>query len=178
MDFPGNVLPPLFIHSCGRYSNIWVRNAISSSAPATATDRSPNNANLSYFCPIWLPHPYMIRRAFCPNGSVVAGNIDIGVYSPGGTRLFSTGSTAQAGTSTMQYINLDAYLMPGSYYLAIAISSTSAMLSGGLPSNYVMKIGGWLQHSGFPLPASATFASYASSSFFPLFGVTMTPSGF
>lgn len=65
------------------------------------------------------------------NGTVVAGNVDLGIYRSDGSTLTlvaSTGATALSGNDAIQTINLTAAytLLPGiDYYFALVCSSAS-----------------------------------------------------
>jgi hypothetical protein len=53
------------------------------------------------------------------NGATASGNMDVGIYDYAGTRLVSSGSTAQSGTSAFQDFDItDTLLGPGIFYLA------------------------------------------------------------
>ena len=99
------------------------------------------------------------------NGSTASGNIDVGIYDLGGAKLVSIGSTAQAGTSAYQVFDItDTTLYPGQYYMAVAMDGTTGTLVRWSPGaqecrNLAMQ----QMASAFPLPATATFASVASS---------------
>lgn len=129
-------------------------------------------ANRAIFTPVTLPCPFTVRSVWSYNGSSVAGNIDIGVYSLDGALILSSGSTAQSGTSAPQIISVtEKTLVPGSYYLAMACSSVSATVqrhgygvAGGI-------VAGLLQAAtNMPLANSPTFARIATSSSF-IYGV-------
>lgn len=135
-------------------------------------------ANLAMLVPFSLAYRVTVHRMWMFNGSSVAGNIDIGVYDTSGTRLGSTGSTAQSGTSVPQNVNsTDFDIGPGVFYMALACSSTSANIfaasasTGGEPilaSMGLVKVA-----SSFPLPSSLTFEAWGTTGFrVPLFGLS------
>ncbi len=132
-------------------------------------------ANLAIYVPFCLSEEITVTHLWTANGTGVAGNIDIGIYSQGGARLCSTGSTAQSGTSTVQAIALGTpYLLgAGEFYLALAASSTSALFLSGTPvTSNRGKIAGFAeQTSALPLPQPATFAAYTRT-YIPLFGLS------
>jgi hypothetical protein len=180
MDFPVNVLPPLFISTAGRYCPSRTRYALSSSGAFQNDTGSPSSANMAQFIPLFIPFQYNMRRAFYMVGSSAGtANCDIGVYSREGARLFSTGSFALSGSTAddIKYITLNGLLQPGSYFLGISFSSTLASYFSSAAGAATNRISGIYQMaSAFPLPDQATFATWAESSI-PLFGITMTPSG-
>lgn len=167
---PGGMPDPFTISSACRncFGNILMTN---SSASTFASAVWPS-ANLAMFFPFVITRRRNYVRAMVANGATVAGNVDIGIYALDGTRLFSTGSTAQAGTSQAQTITVDWTLDPGIYHLALALSSATATVIRSSPDLQDLRLGGAKQMaSAMPLPASATFANFANG-FFPLFGIS------
>lgn len=143
----------------------WAATSVQSAPASSAVTTVANEAR--YF-PLRLSAPFLIVKFWWINGTSVAGNIDAGIYSASGTRLTSIGSTAQSGTSTVQSVALGTpyLLMPDFYYLAWCASSTSATMFmtlgiGGQPD--ARRVGMYTQTSGFPLPATATFASASTA---------------
>lgn len=143
-------------------------------------------ANAAIYIPFALPFPYTVRRLFWCNGTTASLNFDIGLYTDGGTRLVSAGSTAQSGTSVPQYPSmangsLPIQLSPGIlYYLAFTASATTSARAYGSAS--FTAVGGRMagckwQTSALPLPATAAFATFAGTCW-PLIGFTRTASGF
>lgn len=135
-------------------------------------------ANLAMYVPFKLSTPFPVRRIFLVNGSAVNGNIDLGVYSMFGSRVFSTGSVAQAGSSLPQFVSVDRLLRPGSYYMAMAISSATARVEAVTTTAARARMIGMLEEVVFPLPAVMTPASFATLLQYPLMGLTQTASGF
>jgi hypothetical protein len=163
-DRPGEItISPWSYQSLG--PALWVMNQVT---PAT------NNfvtANLAVFVPFWVPEPVVIYKMGWGNGAAVAGNIDVGIYDEAATRLVSSGTTAQSGTATLQVVDVaDTTLARGRYYLAMA-SDTSGITQkvlAALPAAGIPQSLGLLQQAAaFVLPATATFAKYASA-FIPL----------
>ena len=123
-------------------------------------------ANLAYFFPIVVPADGTIRRVFWANGGTAAGNVDCGVYNSAGTLIISSGSTAQSGTTTLQFVDVaDTAITAGAHYIALAMSlTTSTMLrfKGTMLTLTTLRAHGVLQQaSALPLPATATFATHA-----------------
>lgn len=117
-------------------------------------------ANRAIFCPVVLPYGYRVRQLAIWNHSVVSGNVDVGIYDEAGGRIVSTGSTAQSGTSTMQFFDItDTDLRPGIFYLAMAMDNTT----GGVGKNtwgylrHAIAAGLRSQDSAFPLPSTASW---------------------
>lgn len=129
-------------------------------------------ANRALFVPFVIHEPFVVQKMAVYNATTAAGNVDIGIYTEDGTLLVSSGSTAMAGTSTQQTFSISKTLAPGRYYMAIAFSSTSAILRASTTSLASTQLSGVLQMaSAFPLPATATFA-VAASAYIPAFGLS------
>lgn len=144
-----------------------------SAAKLTPGSATYPSANMAVFMPFAIAGPYLVRKVYWANGTAVAGNVDVGVYSWDGTRLFSAGSTAQAGTTAIQSVDITDYLLtPGSYYLALACSSLAATFFRISPGTSMVQSWGMAnQAAALPLPATATFAT-AAQPFVALFGIT------
>src|SRR5574343_386960 len=72
--------------------------AVQASALASATWSSANRA---LYSPFRLGCTINVTDMFVANGSTASGNLDLGIYDERGTRLVSSGSTAQSGTSVI-----------------------------------------------------------------------------
>jgi hypothetical protein len=140
----------------------------------TAPTDSPWPAvSRAYFLPFVLYRPVTARSMFILNGTVVSGNIDMGIADHTGRLIVNTGSTAQAGTSDVQEISFASptQLGPGYYFMAITIDNTTARVYRRTLGGPEQEAAGEYQDSGeFPLPSQATFGSI-SSSYIPLMGV-------
>lgn len=151
----------------GYYSN-------TTSAPASAT--SPT-ANQAIYVPIVVTTTATFTRGFWWNGSAPGGNTCVGLYTPDGTRQATTGSVASSGASAIQSAAFAASYVatPGIYYMAIQFSAATVNGTSGYgPSLLFRMIGLYTQAVGsFPLPASATFATWTSF-LLPHFGITQT----
>lgn len=118
-------------------------------------------ANRAVYVPVRIPDTITVVKMFCHNGATVSGNVDLGIYTSGGTRLVSTGSTAQAGASIVQEFDItDTTLTPGLYYMALAADNATATF---IRLAFTVEVGNALgilgQETAFPLPASATFGA-------------------
>lgn len=175
----GHVVPQ-FVTSWGSNSaglNVARRNGIGN--PGTITWV----ANLAVFIPFILPWPYPVRRVVWSNGSTVTTtNCDFGFYSADGTRIFSTGSTTQAGASAPQYVDVtDFVLSPGTYYMAFNCDNTTNRARGSTAATTViLREAGVLQQAvgAVALPATMASAVAATQALYPLIGFTRTTSGF
>lgn len=174
-DWSSNTpIVPTFIHSWSAYMGGAQRAVSNPGAPAALTW----TANAAIYIPLNLPWPYYVARGFWYNGSTVSGNADFGIYSVGGAKLFTAGSTAAAGATGPQYVTVGMLLSPGRYFLAYAQSGTTAVAEGvaiTAPNGRIMGL--YQQAAALPLPSSATFAQYAAVGL-PLIGITNRASGF
>lgn len=139
-------------------------------------------ANQAVYMPMSLPWPYPVRRVFWINGSTnTTTNIDFGIYTPSGKLIYSTGSTAMGTVSVPQFVTpTTPFILPaGSYYFAWTCDNTASRAFGNVVTTAAIgAMSGLLsQASAFPLPASATFATYVTPGIV-VCGVTRTPSGF
>ncbi len=169
MDFPGALLhkPVLSSGSAEAVSNI------SLAASTGVTSAAWPVANLGIFVPFTLRSPYLVRRLWWVNGASVAGTTDMGVYTQGGARLVSAGPQTQAGTSQVQTFTPTAVLLdPGSYYMALSASSTSATYLRwvALTARLLQMWGVAQQGSVATLPDPFTLAAIGST-YLPLFGI-------
>jgi hypothetical protein len=125
-----------------------------------------NAANDAWYVPFRIHEPFTVRAAGWHNGSTASGNVDIGIYSENGTRIWSSGSTAQSGTSVVQIVTPTAFtLPPGRYFLAIAADGTTGTFKVINQQERARLAGTRTQTSAFPLPSSATFAATSSTKF-------------
>lgn len=132
---------------------------------------------LVIFVPFWVPEPFLATKMFWGVGAA-AGNIDAGIYNTDQTRVLSCGTTAAAGSSVLQSVDItDTTLARGTYYLAMVCDtvttltvSKSSAANSGIPQGL-----GLLQQASVTLPLStgaspATFAKYTQA-YIPLIGV-------
>jgi hypothetical protein len=144
--------------------------ALATAAPASVAQAT---ANLARAYPFVLTEPTLIRKLWWYNGSTASGNIDCGVYTEGGGRLFSTGATAQGTISVIQEVDITDFLLGrGRYYLAISCSSATATLFSNVLSVQLSKMLGWKQMAtAHPLPTTFTDAAF-SAAIQPIFGLS------
>lgn len=114
---------------------------------------------------------------FVANGATVSGNFDISVYNESFAELFSTGSTAQSGTSANQSVAQTFTLPPGLYYCNLAFDNTTATVqaktaaAAATPASH-----GFVQmSSAFPLPSTFVPELYGTTTV-PLFGISQKAS--
>lgn len=141
------------------------------STPASAAYPNANDALLT---PLYLEQFSTIKRLFVLNGAVVSGNIDIGIYTQGGAKIVSSGSTVQSGTSSNQIYDVTNFsLGPGRYYLAMALDNvTGRIVRAGLSTNAVKLMGMARMTSAFPLPNQITFMPMTSG-YLPVMGIEL-----
>lgn len=120
------------------------------------------SANLAIAYPISLGVATRVRKFGWLNGGTASGNIDVGLYTAAGTRIASTGSTAQAGTNTIQHIDVSDFdLAPGLYYLAMAMDNTTGtnQAMATWTTAVARMVGVVEMASAFPLPTTFTPAT-------------------
>lgn len=142
-------------------------------APSNATSSATWPAgNLAIYVPFTVWEPFTVTHLAWVNGAAVSGNVDMGIYDEAGTRLTSTGATAQSGTNAIQIVDItDITLGPGLYYMAMSLSSAVGTIWRNAPAVYLSIMSGvYEQASAHPLPANATFAAPAQT-YIPAFCV-------
>jgi len=159
MDWPNTAagtvgLPYLAIHNVFeivRLGAVW------------STTTAWPTANKAVFVPYAVSAPILITRLGWTNGGTVSGNADVGIYDSTGKRIVSAGTTAQAGTNTIQIVDTtDVTLLPGLYYLAAALDNGTGMFhTANLSVTMGRAVGVYEMATAFPLPATATFATYS-----------------
>ena len=135
-------------------------------------------ANLALFVPFVLTKPVTVAKMFTYNGTVAAGNIDVGIYDISGTLIVSMGSVAQAGTSVIQSFDItDTQIGPGKFYMAIVennVASTFFKHDANEGANRLRFTGMAQMAAAFPLPATATLA-LLTANYVPVFGLLISP---
>lgn len=131
--------------------------------------------NVAKFFPFTLSQTIIIKRLFTVNGLTVSGNFDVGIYSNDGTKIVSSGSIAQVGTSTLQSVTIsDTTLGPGMYYFAVAQDNATGVFynMAATLGIEVLLTGTATQSTAFPLPSSVTFSSNSGASRILLVGLS------
>jgi hypothetical protein len=156
-DFPGGRIHPPVIST---FATEMLGGNLAAGGLGTPASAAWPGANLAIFYPFCLAGFYLVRKLWWANGATATGNVDAGIYTIGGARLTSTGSTAQAGTSVVQSVTLGTPLLlaSGSYYMALAASSASAtFLRHSIGARALNRFGMAEQTaSAFPLPDPIT----------------------
>jgi hypothetical protein len=132
----------------------------------------PPTANRAYFFPFEIGDTFVARKGFWTTGTTATGNLDMGIYSEGGTRLISSGAVA-AVSGTVQVSDwADTTLSPGRYWLAFSCSTATFTLICKLPA-YGGGLGCLIQDTAHVLPATATFAEVPAGTIaIPRMGIT------
>lgn len=132
-------------------------------------------ANMMLGYPFSVSKPCTAVKLWVVNGSVAAGNFDLGIYDAAGKLLVSKGSTAQAGTTAIQIVDTtDLGLVPGiQYYMGLAmdgVTATTRACNIATAGKYAAM--GMVQvASNFPLVTGVTFALMAQAQL-PMFGLS------
>lgn len=164
-DFPAQIDTLVSIYPDCPEASLAHANCTSNGFWTSAASAAWPAANRAIFYPFLLHVPTVLTKLWCLNGNTVSGNLDIGIYDVAGTKLVSTGSTAQSGTSALQTVTITALpLAPGTYYMAMAMDNTTGTLYRITTPTVNLAIGlGWFQQAtAFPLPATFTPASLAT----------------
>lgn len=131
-------------------------------------------ANDALFVPVVLQRPVLVGRMFSANGNVASGNLDLGIYTLAGRRIVSKGSTAQAGITTLQFLDInETYLGPGWYYMAVAMDNGVGTLRRFNISIIRQQHFGVMKAvSAFPLPLSVTLIT-PTATYIPHIGMEL-----
>lgn len=132
-------------------------------------------ANRALYVPLYLPRPATVVKLWWLNGAAVSGNVDVGIYNATSlARIVSSGSTAQAGTSVVQEVDIaDTALGAGVYLLALSCDNTTAAFARTLTDIRICRSAGVTQEAAaFALPVTATPAT-AASAYMPVFGASL-----
>lgn len=85
-------------------------------------------ANFIVHHPITLPSPFVINQFWWNNGTTVAGNTDIGIYSEDGAALLvHTGPIANSGANARQVADISDFTLQGGkrYWLSLGTDSAT-----------------------------------------------------
>lgn len=126
-------------------------------------------ANRAYLFPFRTERPAIVKQLFWENGAAVSGNVDCGIYTLDGTRIVSTGATAQSGTSTSQVVDItDTLLGPGLYWCALVMDNTTGtVMRSVIAERNVQNYGYLFASASYPLPATITLATFSGVNFLP-----------
>lgn len=121
---------------------------------------TPSTADRVWYIPVWMPNVCKVTHLYLENGSVVNGNIELGLYDLDGNRLVTTGAVAQAGTTAVQAIALGTAFRvnKGAYYWSFVQSSATGRYQSvtALSGSKARAFGHYIQASTSALPATWT----------------------
>lgn len=154
---------------------------ISGADPGTASATWPQ-ANITVYYPLLLEAPMLVTKLFWVNGTVVSGNCALAVYKTNTTvnnqsaQLFTTGTTAQAGTSAVQKVTLGTpvLLTPGLYQLGLGCDNTTATFVRNAVSNAVQRAAGCQAEGTYPPPSPSNYQG-TGQSYWALCGISNDP---
>lgn len=148
---------------------------IRTNTPSFSANTVWPSANLAIFIPVEIFNPITIAKMAVNNGSTVNGSLEVGIYTPNGNKVVSSGSAAQTGVSSIQIFDItDTLLNPGLYYMAMVSDSATATFAGwtvGSTTIVWRALGVYQQAAGFVLPTTAVFAAMAQT-VIPIIGMT------
>lgn len=129
-------------------------------------------ANRAILVPCALATPLRVAAAVWRTGSTVSGNADIGIYTPDGVLVVSTGGTAVGGANSTQIWTLGpTRIAPGWYWLAMSVDNTTCIVTRQAPALVLVRAAGVVQAgSAYPLPATLT-PEQAVSAYIPSVGL-------
>lgn len=128
----------------------------------TSTSVAWPAANVILYIPIDIVEPFTIVEVAWENGTgASAGNVDLGIYDEGGTKLASLGLTARGAASTLiTTTTWTDYTItsPGLYYMAMLHTATNNIFAWA-PVAGLCQAQGVMEEASATLPATATFAT-------------------
>lgn len=176
-DFPG---VGYYRHTISSFSWECIGPAFVANAfdPGEASGAWPT-ANITMYLPLLLEFPKYVTKVFWANGATVSGNCALALYrvetigNSHGGQLYTTGSTAQAGTSSLQITTLATPILlnPALYWFGFGCDNTTATFMRSAVGNIPMRIGGAQVESAYP-PPHPTNAGAATQSYWPLVGLS------
>lgn len=143
--------------------------AVAAAAPASASYPSANSA---FLIPLVLSESFDLRSLWWVNGSLISGNVDVGVYDQELARVVSTGSTLPNSTNLIQVVDVPLrVLLPRMYWLAIASAGGGAVFRSLWPATTFARVAGTGEIvTSFPLPARLV-GPVATHTFVPVLGM-------
>lgn len=147
--------------------------------PGAASSTAWPAANRAIAYPFVLTNTATVLKMWVHNGATVNGNFDIGIYDEDWVRKVSSGSTAQAGTSVLQEVDVaNTALSAGRYYMALCFDGTTATtqassISAGLGVSGLKALG-WAQQAVGAVTLPDPFVpAVVASNYCPLFGASL-----
>lgn len=163
--------------SVSSWSTVTAADLAGLTNPGTATSTTWPSAALALFVPLpVLARPRTMVKAWWINGTVAAGNVDVGIYTISGTtatRVVASTAEAQGTVSTLQVAAAftSTTLQPGvQYYGAMSCSLGTATVWRTLAVNPLVRaLGCYQAATSHPLPSTATVVAVANQ-VLPAFG--------
>lgn len=157
---PSQPALPLFVSaaSYGRGLDVSQTANISVQPPSSTTWVSL----LVAYMPVVLPFDYPVSRVSWLNGATITGsNVDVGIYTADGVRLYRTGSVAMAGAALPQYVTPGTpfVLSAGRYYFAWTCDGTTNRAQAHAGSAAAGSMWGLLEETTGALGLPATMAN-------------------
>lgn len=128
--------------------------------------------NRAVFMPFEILEPTLISKIGVMGGATASGNFDVGIYAPddndptNATLLVSGGGAAMSGANQRQNADIaDTMLGRGTYYFAVALSSTVGTVWGVTLTAAALgaAYGFGVMESAYPLPAAATLVTFTGT---------------
>lgn len=173
-DFPQAHLTPIVVHSWMsnfpiQTAHVWALGINPASSSWGATDQG-------VYLPFVLPWDYPVARVFWANGSSTTGNGCLAIYNKHRNRLFTTGSIARVGVSSLQYVSVGStpLLLPaGEYYLGLSIGTTTNAVNGSTSVTAAIARGmGILQQASVGTLPDPMVPIAPTQPIYPLVGIT------
>ncbi len=171
--FPASYRPQMPLIGPWSYEALGEDLAMSGTNWASQTYASANRAHGYMFC---TAEPLLVVKVWWVNGATATtDSADVAVYSEdGATRHVAAGSTAIAGASVVQEVDVtDTLLLPNRYWCVYNQNGVTATPTANNASAAVVLRGmGWAQFAGaVPLGSSFTPAALTAGTVCPLFGI-------
>lgn len=139
-------------------------------------------ASRCIFIPFTIGELVTAYQMFTHNGTAIANNIDVGIYTSKMVSMVTMGSTAQAGASDLQLFNItDTLLVPGNYFMGLSMDGappTGTFSRWSIPTGRSLRLMGCLEKlATFPLPTGAVATTAVTDGYVPHFGVVLGGAG-
>lgn len=117
-------------------------------------------ANRAIYIPFRIPCPMIAYQMVVGCGATASGNFDVGIYDYAGNRLVNSGAQSKVASAEVICNITDTPLGPGSYWMAMSVDSTAAIIAASTAGVSLSKfLGVMTQDTAYTLPATATFAT-------------------
>lgn len=158
-----NRLMPLIVHP---FHPLTTNEASFAASLTSSLSTTLSSSNIVLYSVV-VTEPYRVLRFWWQNGSTLNGNVEVAVFTENGTRIATTGSTAQSGANVMQQVSADFTLGAGRYWIGMASNSSTATFAGrtggGLTALGARDGSGLAMHvtvgTAIPMPSSIVIGS-------------------